>query len=79
MENQNPQPNQPRKDLEVLWTVEQVAQYLLVKKGTVYNWLSKGQVIDPAGIRHVGRSVRILRSEVERIAGNIKSNLKEQS
>lgn len=78
MENQNPQ-QQPKKDLEVLWTVAQVAQYLLVKPGTVYNWLSDGTMFDPAKVVRLGKRVRIPRSEVERIAGNIKSNLKEQS
>lgn len=78
MENQNQQP-QPKKDLEVLWTVAQVAQYLLVHKQTVYNWLSQGEMFDPEKVVRLGRRVRIPRSEVERIAGNIKSNLKEQS
>lgn len=76
MENQNGnQPAPAKKDLEVLWTVTQVAQYLLVQRGTVYNWLSHGQIIDPAKVIHIGRKVRIPRSEVERIAGNVKANL----
>lgn len=81
MENQ--QENQPqvapKKDLEVLWTVPQVAQYLLVQRGTVYNWLSEKKIIDPDKVVRVGVKVRIPRSEVERIAGNVKINLKEKS
>jgi|LSQX01.1.fsa_nt_gb excisionase family DNA binding protein len=77
-QNQNPQSAPPKKDLEVLWTVAQVAQYLLVQRGTVYNWLSQGQIIDPKRVIRIGKKVRIPRSEVERIAGNIKSNLQQQ-
>lgn len=75
MENQNPQSKQ---DLQVLWTVAQVAQYLLVKPGTVYNWLSEGVMFEPSKVVRLGKRVRIPRSEVERIAGNIKANLKEK-
>ena len=79
MENQevNQQPTAPKKDLEVFWTVTQVAQYLLVNRGTVYNWLWQGQIIDPKKVVRIGRKIRIPRSEVERIAGNIKDNLKQ--
>lgn len=80
MENhiENPTPATPKKDLEVLWTVKQVAQYLLVQRGTVYNWLSNGTIIDPAKVVRIGKKVRIPRSEVERIAGNVKVTLEEK-
>lgn len=61
--------------LEVLWTVDQVAAYLQMKKVTVYRWISEKRMIDPAKIRKIGRVVRIPRSEVERIAGGIKEKL----
>lgn len=76
-QNQNPQSTPPKKDLEVLWTVTQVAQYLLVHRVTVYKWLSAGRIIDPAKVIRIGNKVRIPRSEVERIAGSIKSNLQQ--
>lgn len=79
MENQNPNGSSPvpaRQDLGVLWTLPQVAQYLLVSRKTLYGWLKAGKVFDPAKIIRIGRSIRIPRSEVERIAGNVKTNLK---
>lgn len=66
MSEENPQPPQ---DLEVLWTARQLAEYLSVANVTVYRWLSTGKVIDPTKIVRLGSSVRIPRSEVERIAG----------
>ena len=65
-----------KKDLEVLWTPKQVAQYFTLSIRTVYQWIASGKMIDPAKIVHIGRNVRIPRSEVERIAGKIKGNLK---
>lgn len=64
-----------KKDLEVLWTVEQVANYFHVKKHTVYQWISKGVRLDPNKIVHVGTLVRIPRSEVERIANQKKAKI----
>lgn len=63
------------KELEVLWTVQQVAKYLSLHPVTIYHWLSKGKIIDPSKIVRVGSHVRIPRSEVERLAGNIKKKL----
>lgn len=65
MSEENTQP----QDLEVLWTIPQVAQYFSVTTVTIYRWLSKRKVIDPAKVVRLGSSVRIPRSEVERIAG----------
>lgn len=65
-----------KKDLEVLWTPQQVSKYLLVNTKTVYNWLSKGTVIDPTKVVRFASRVRIPRSEVERLAGLTKARLK---
>lgn len=57
-----------KKDLQILWTIEQVANYFHISKRTIYQWISKGTMIDPAKLVYVGSLVRIPRSEVERIA-----------
>jgi excisionase family DNA binding protein len=64
-----------RKNLEVLWTVEQVATYFSIRKSTVYQWISDGKMIDPAKLVYVGKLVRIPRSEVERIASMKKTRI----
>lgn len=76
MENQNDSPAAARQDLGVLWTLPQVAQYLLVSRKTVYGWVKHGKVLDASKVIRIGRSIRIPRSEVERIAGTVKANLK---
>lgn len=60
---------EPRKDLEVLWTPLQVAKYLGLNPVTVYRWVSEKRMLDPAKIIRFSNRVRIPRSEVERIAG----------
>lgn len=78
MENQHTNPPvAARQDLGVLWTLPQVAQYLLVSRKTVYGWVKHGKVLDPAKVIRVGRNIRIPRSEVERIAGSVKANLQK--
>lgn len=64
-----------KKELEVLWTVPQVAKYLGLSKVTVYRWLAEKKMFDPEKIVRFANRVRIPRSEVERIAGTIKNNL----
>lgn len=64
-----------RNPLEPMWTPKQVSTYLQVHPRTVYNWLSLGRVFRPEVIVRIGKRVRIPRSEVERIAGNIKKSL----
>lgn len=64
-----------KKQLEVLWSPTQLAKYLTMSPGTVYRWLSQGKVIDATKVVRIGKTVRIPRSEVERIAGSIKSGL----
>lgn len=61
--------------LEVLWTTKQVANYLGLSVVTVYRWISEGRVFDPAKIIKFSRTVRVPRSEVERIAGLTKAKL----
>ena len=64
-----------QKDLEVLWKPQQVAAYLGLNKVTVYRWLQESRVIDPTKIIRIGKSVRIPRSEVVRIAGITRAKL----
>lgn len=67
------------KKLEVLWTPRKVAEYLSVNRVTVYRWLAEKRMLDPTKIIRFSNRVRIPRSEVERIAGVIKSNLETKS
>lgn len=62
-----------------LLTPEQVARYLVVTRRTVYNWIRKGTVFDPAKIVRFSQHIRIPLSEVERIRGQAKSKLETQS
>jgi excisionase family DNA binding protein len=80
MENQNVDNGhtEPERELEPLWTVSQVAQYLSVKPITVYRWLSEKRVIEPKKVVRISNRVRIPRSEVLRIAGSIKRKLQGQ-
>lgn len=64
-----------QKTLEILWTPQQVAQYLGVNKKTVYNWIAGGKILDSSKIIRFSNLIRIPRSEVERIAGSIKKDL----
>lgn len=64
-----------KKELEVLWTPKQVARYLGLNPVTVYRWIAEKRMLDPAKIVRFSNRVRIPRSEVERIAGSIKSKL----
>lgn len=66
-----------QKDLEVLWTVGQAARYLSLSPGTIYNWIGKKKMLDPEKLIRISNRVRIPRSEVIRIASNIKSKLKD--
>ena len=66
---------EPKKELEVLWTVPQVAKYLGLNSNTVYRWIAEGKMFDPEKIVRFANRVRIPRSEVERIAGTIKKSL----
>jgi excisionase family DNA binding protein len=68
-----------RKDLEVLWTVQQVAKYLTVSTKTVYGWIRTGKIIDQNKIVRFTNRVRIPRSEVERIARGTKTKLENNN
>lgn len=70
---------EPKKELEVLWNVQQVAKYLGLSPVTVYRWLAEKKEFDPTRIVRFANRVRIPRSEVERIAGTIKRNLETKS
>ena len=71
--------SEKHKTLEVLWTVRQVAAYLGMGTGTIYQWISDKKRIDPTKIVRIGNRVRIPRSEVERLAGIVKEQLQESA
>lgn len=76
---ENQTTEQEQKELEPLWTVNQVAQFLSVHPGTVRNWLCKKQVIRKEKVVKIGNRTRIPRSEVVRIAGVVQKGLKDKS
>lgn len=65
-----------KKELEILWTPQQVAKYLGLNPVTVYRWIMEKRMIDPKKIIRFSNRVRIPRSEVERIAGLTRDKLK---
>lgn len=65
------------KELQILWTPQQVAKYLGLNPVTVYRWLSEGRMIDPQKVVRFSNRVRIPRSEVERIAGIVRKKLED--
>lgn len=68
------------KKLELLWDPKQVASYFGVTKTTVWRWVRKGQVFDPSAIIRLPHGqIRIPRSEVERVAGVKKEEIKQES
>lgn len=67
-----------KKELEILWTPQQVAKYLGLNKVTVYRWLAEKKMFNPDKIIRFANRVRIPRSEVERIAGSIKEELQNK-
>lgn len=73
-DSNNPQEN---KNLEVLWTVPQVARYLSVSVHTVYRWIQNKRVLDTSKLVRFSNRVRVPRSEVLRIAGAVKSKLEK--
>lgn len=68
-----------KKELEVLWTPQQVAKYLGLHPVTVYRWIAEKKMFDPERIIRFANRVRIPRSEVEHIAGSIKKELQDKS
>jgi len=76
MDSQNETPiNQ--QEIQILWTVQQAARYLSLNPGTIYNWISKKQVLDPNKLVRFSNRVRIPRDEIMRIAGIVTSKLRE--
>jgi len=57
--------------LEVLWSVKQTAKYLGLHPVTIYQWVRKGKI----QFKKFGKSVRIPKSEVERLVGLTQSKL----
>ncbi len=70
---------EPKKELEILWTPQQVAKYLGLNAVTVYRWISEGRTLDPTKIVRFSNRVRIPRSEVERIAGSIRGRIENKN
>lgn len=68
-----------KKELEILWTPQNVAKYLGLNPVTVYRWISEKRMFDPEKIIRFSNRVRIPRSEVERIAGLTRDKLKSES
>ena len=69
---------EPKKELEILWTPPNVAKYLGLNPVTVYRWISEKRTLDPTKIVRFSNRVRIPRSEVERLAGLIRVKLGEE-
>ena len=69
---------EPKKELEILWTPQNVAKYLGLNPVTVYRWISEKRTIDPTKIVRFSNRVRIPRSEVERLAGITRARLGEE-
>ncbi len=67
--------SEEKKQLEVLWTPQQVAKYLGINVVTVYRWIADKRVLDPSKVIRFTNRVRIPRSEVERIAGLTREKL----
>ena len=67
-----------KRELEILWTPQQVAKYLGLNPVTVYRWIAEKRMINPEKIIRFSNRVRIPRSEVERIAGSIKKELENK-
>lgn len=64
-----------KKELEVLWSVQQVAKYLGLNPVTVYRWIAENRMLDATKIVRFSNRVRIPRSEVERLAGITRAKL----
>ena len=65
-----------KKELEILWTPQQVAKYLGLNPVTVYRWIAEKRMFDQTKVIRFSNRVRIPRSEVERIAGITREKLK---
>ena len=70
---------EPKRELEILWTPQQVAKYLGLNPVTVYRWIAEKRMIDPTKVIRFSNRVRIPRSEVERIAGLTRAKLKGEA
>lgn len=77
MTSDNESPTE-RKDLEVLWTPAQVARYFTIHTVTVYNWIRTKRVFNPDKIVRISNRVRIPRSEVERVAQEMRIKLENK-
>ena len=69
---------EPKREIEILWTPQQVAKYLSINPVTVYRWIAEKRMLDPTKIIRFSNRVRIPRSEVERIAGITRAKLKDE-
>lgn len=60
-----------RKDLEVLWTVNQTAKYFSVIPNTVRRWIREGRI----NAHKIGSRVRIPRSEIDKLVSEAQEKL----
>jgi len=61
---------------DYLMSVEELAEYLKLKKQTIYNWLCSGKL---SGIK-VGRVWRFSKKEIDRwLKGNVKTHYGKRS
>ena len=67
------------KRIEVLWTPQQVADFLNMNVKSVYRWIKAKKVIDPAKVIRFSGQIRIPRSEIERIAGVTRGEMLEEA
>lgn len=64
-------PETPKKQLEVLWSPQKLADYLSLSVTTIYGWVNNGKI----KYIKIGNRVRIPKSEVERIVSDAHSKL----
>lgn len=55
---------------QLLFRIPQVAQYLEISRGTVYNIIKTGKL----KVVYLGRSPRVTRSELDRFIASLESN-----
>lgn len=61
------------ENLGVLWSPEQTAKYLGLSRITIYKWIKNGKI---QAHKLGGKTVRIPRSEIEKIVNEKQNNLK---
>lgn len=65
--------------LDVLWTPAQTAKYFGVSTQTIWRWLRRGVVFNPAAVVRLNNIIKIPRSEIARITEQKKQQLNSLS